>query len=185
MHSFKLMVFVVLISSQMSLLNAQKMVPCKLTTNVGTTIDGYIKKYGLGYDLSRGFKLYNDKKQKIKIVPSFYKKIEVADDIYYSKQNSKSDICFMKQLFVGDKASLYLNLYRVTTSEPGFGTSSWREKDYYLEQGETWLYLDRNEVLKNPEVFFKNAPELCEKIRNTSNKEIDFLQWIKEYDELP
>lgn len=164
--------------------NAQKQAPCAVTMNGGNTIEGYIKRFNVTYNMGPGFILFKNKKQKMQIVPTAIKKVLVNDTItYYSLLDKNGNKRLMKEV-LKDETSLYLNAIRITGNIPGEGMSIWFNNDFYLKRANKLVFIDEEDVLENPEVYFPNAPKLCSKISTTKKKGLNILKLVKAYNKM-
>lgn len=165
-------------------LSAQKKAKCVVITQSGTEITGYIKRYSPTYPMAGGFELRKDDK-KIRLYPSTLDKVVVNDTIVYrSITNNKGHKYLMETLVAGSPLSLYRHQTRVSGNMPGQGFSIWFNIEFYLKRGQEEIFVKDKELIKNPEVFFPDAPGLQETIKATKKKDITLPKWVKQYNEI-
>lgn len=163
---------------------AQKEAKCVVTTQSGNEITGYIKRYGIRYDISGGFKLHNGDK-KMQLYAKNLSKVVINDTLVYKTlTDRKGRRLLMHAKTEGIPLSLYvLSVTRSLSS--GQGVSTWLFSEYYFKnKNDEMVYVNTRKIFKTPEVFFPNAPTLHETIKATKKDDIDLPLWVTQYNEL-
>nr|WP_299067276.1 hypothetical protein [uncultured Allomuricauda sp.] len=163
---------------------AQKEAKCVVTTQSGNEITGYIKRYGIRYDISGGFKLHNGDK-KMQLYAKNLSKVVINDTLVYKTlTDRKGRKLLMHAKTEGEPLSLYvLSITRSLSS--GQGVSTWLFNEYYFKnEKDEMVYVNTRKLFKNPEDFFPNAPTLHETIKATKRDDINLPIWVKQYNKI-
>ncbi|MGW9686759.1 hypothetical protein [Flagellimonas sp. 2504JD1-5] len=163
---------------------AQKEAKCVVTTQNGSEISGYVKKYNSFYTMAKGFDLYKGER-KIHFKPDSLDKVVVNDTIVYRPMiNKKGREYLMEILNEGTPLSLYRYRTRMSGNIPGEGYSVWIYQEYYIKVGERIIFVDEKKLRNNPGAFFPNAPTLQASIKATKRRDMNIPNWVKQYNEI-
>ena len=169
----------------------QEIFDCVVTSNTGSKISGFYEHVDSPLLMSteseilisNGFKLRTKDDVVHKISPKEYTTVQLDSLLYRSLPNNKGKLRFMRVLYEGPKASLYLDKFLFASNSQGYRMTA-LVIDPYLKRGSEWQEIKQGLLIRKPEVYFPDAPPLCKFIKNAKKDNLQLVKWVAQYNEI-